>query len=134
MNIDVKAHLACLTWSGFAAALAFAVPASAKPEDVISVALRSADHPLPMVVHLSQEKLLVGRDTGNSYQIDGGLMGMALQSILSGGAEKAMSPSLDAFSRNEAEQTLTRCGKRHGRAGHCPRFRRFRPTPPVILW
>lgn len=94
----------------FLALCAGAAPAYADPGDVVAQDIRSPDRPLPMMVHLSQDELLVGRDPGNSYQVGGGLVGAlvdsAIQSTVSGGAEKAISPSLDAFSRAEAEQIL----------------------------
>jgi len=81
-------------------------PALANTDDGIPSDFGSASEPIPMVVHLQQEELLAGRDPANGSEIGGGLVGVALDSIFKGGAENAISPSREIFTRGEAEDVL----------------------------
>lgn len=80
--------------------------ALASSDERIPSEFGSASEPIPMVVYLQQEELLTGRDPANGPEIGDGLVGAALHSIIKGGAENALTPSREIYTRGEAEKVL----------------------------
>jgi hypothetical protein len=90
--------------------LGMAAPLEAKGWDTVPEEVRSTGEPLEMVVHVTQEELIAGRDPADNYEASigaiPGLMEGALRSMLAKGAQSSIKPTQDALNSLQADKVL----------------------------
>src|SRR5579875_3466492 len=93
------------------ASLCIASSAEAKSWDVVPPEMRTANEPLPLVVHVPQDQLRAGRDPGPAQLLGGGgligaLVDSAFQSALVKSANGALGPTRDSAADWKADAVL----------------------------